>query len=253
MLPFRGFRCAPPAVTDSPAPLGPLVLWWPAAWGGDGGGEAGCPLRRDAIHRVSPARGAAPPRHSSLASGHSGGDGHQDGVPPKADIAPQGWPCALYGTLLMRTPTDVCVLALEMRRDGVMASIRPMDCCFHPMDRPIHPLEISLHGHFSIENGPRFAPYSGKKGPHRGVCGRALRVYASASGGSDFRLFASEGALGRKYSILRVKIERCGRFLSSSRAGCGGGHGYFIASEPFGRGRLPPVLRPTGGADASGR
>ena len=163
------------------------------------------------------------------------------------------WPCALYGTLLMRTPTDVCVLALEMRRDGAKASIHPMDFCFHPMDRPIHPLEISLHGHFSIENGPRFAPYSGEKGPHRGVCGRALRVCASASGGSDFRLFASEGALGRKYSILRVKIERCGRFLSSSRAGCGGGHGYFIASEPFGRGRLPPVLRPTGGAGASGR
>ena len=131
----------------------------------------------------------------------------------------------------MRTPTDVCVLALEMRRDGVMASIRPMDCCFHPMDRPILPLEISLHGHFSVENWPRFAPYSGEKGPHRGVCGRALRVYASASGGSDFRLFASEGALGRKYSILRVKNERCGRFLSSSRAGCGGGTGLFHCVE----------------------
>ncbi len=217
-------------------------------------------LRRDAIHRVSPARGVAPPRRSSLAVGHPGGERRDESRCYVADI-PCGrgyafvaaWPCALYGTLLMRTPTVARVLALEMRRDGVMASIRPMDCCFHPMDRPIHPLEISLHGHFSIENGPRFAPYSGKKGPHRGVCGRALRVYASASGGSDFRLFASKGALGRKYSILRVKIERCGRFLSSSRAGYGGGHGYFIASEPFGRGRLQPAPGPTGGAGASGR
>ena len=43
---FRGFRCAPPAATDRSAPLG-------RSCGGGMAREAGCPPRRDAIHRVS--------------------------------------------------------------------------------------------------------------------------------------------------------------------------------------------------------
>ena len=116
--------------------------------------------------------------------------------------------CALYGKPLMRTLTVVCVLALERRRGGVFRPIHPLDFDFHPMDRPFHPMEISIDGHFLGENSLRFAPYSGKKGPRRGVCGRAFDVCTSLSGGSDFRLNASDGAVGRKHSILRVKKQR---------------------------------------------
>ena len=116
--------------------------------------------------------------------------------------------CALYGKPLKRTLTVVRLLALEMRREGTSPSIHPMDFDFHPMDRPFHPMEISIDGHFLGENSLRFAPYSGKKGPRRGVCGRAFDVCTSLSGGSDFRLNASDGAVGRKYSILRVKKQR---------------------------------------------
>ena len=38
---------------------------WGRSGGDDAGREDGCPPRRDAIHRVSPARDIAPPRHSS--------------------------------------------------------------------------------------------------------------------------------------------------------------------------------------------
>ena len=44
----------------------------PISRGGKDGHEAGCPPRRDAIHRVSPARGKAPPRHSPPRAGHPG-------------------------------------------------------------------------------------------------------------------------------------------------------------------------------------
>ena len=47
-------------------------------------------LRRDAIHRVSPARGVAPPRHSSLASGHPGGERRDESRLYVADF-PCGW------------------------------------------------------------------------------------------------------------------------------------------------------------------
>ena len=63
-------------------------------------------------------------------------------------------PCALYGKLLMRTCVSVRLLALEMRREGGLSSIHPVDFDFHPMDRPIHPMEISIHGHFSTEKWP---------------------------------------------------------------------------------------------------
>ena len=63
---------------------------WGRSGGDDAGREDGCPLRRDAIHRVSPARGKAPPRHPTPAPGHPGGDGRRDGVAPVA--APRGAP-----------------------------------------------------------------------------------------------------------------------------------------------------------------
>ena len=62
-------------------------------------------------------------------------------------------PCALYGKQLKRTATFVRVLALEMRRDGMPASICPLDFDFHPMDRPIHPMDFAFHGHFGWKNG----------------------------------------------------------------------------------------------------
>ena len=62
-------------------------------------------------------------------------------------------PCALYGKPLKRTPTAVCVLALERRRGGAPAAIHPIDFRFHPMDRPIHPMEFSIQGHFRVDFG----------------------------------------------------------------------------------------------------
>ena len=162
-------------------------------------------------------------------------------VRPKRTIFPAHALCAIWQTV--KADAHGCppfsVGNAAGRGEGTSPSIHPMDFDFHPMDRPFHPMEISIDGHFLGENSLRFAPYSGKKGPRCGVCGRALRVYASASGGSDFRPDAPVGALGRKYSILRVKNERSGRFLSSSGAGCGGGHGYFNASSTLRASSMP--------------
>ena len=183
-------------------------------------------LRRDAIHRVSPARGdspagaffsrggpcggvgarnGAPPMSFFSALGRPGGDGRDESRLYVADSQPRGMACALYVTLLMRTRVLRRLLALERRRGGAFRPIHPMDFCFHPMDRAFHPMDFSIDGHFSVENGLRFAPYSGENGVLGRPCGRASRGNAWKSGGSDFRSFACDRRRARKYSILRVK------------------------------------------------
>ncbi len=81
----RGFAYGSPAVIESSTPMGS-----PASRCGYGVWvifcRKGCPLRRDAIHRVSPARGAAPPRHSSTAAGRPGGERRDESRLYVADI-----------------------------------------------------------------------------------------------------------------------------------------------------------------------
>ena len=62
--------------------------------------DVGYCLRRDAIHRVSPARGAAPPRHSSLASGRLGGGRRDESRLYVADF-PCGLVCAFAGRVAL--------------------------------------------------------------------------------------------------------------------------------------------------------
>ena len=149
-------------------------------------------LRRDAIHRVSPARGDSPAGAFFSRGGPCGGVGARNGAPPMSFFSALGrpggdgrdesrlyvadipcgwgdtfaaaWPCALYVTLLMRTCVLRRLLALERRRDGSFRPIHPLDFCFHPMDCAFHPMDFSIDGHFSVENGLRFAPYSGENG-----------------------------------------------------------------------------------------
>ena len=87
-----------------------------------------------------------------------------------------GKACALYGKALMRTPMPVRLLALFPRVHAAFPSIHPMEIHFHPMDRPIQGMEFSIQGLFSDEKWPQNVPYSGKKGLHRGVCGKAFDV-----------------------------------------------------------------------------
>ena len=64
VVPVRGFAHGSPAVIESSTPMGSPasrcgIGWWELSR------RIGYLPRRDAIHRVSPARGIAPPRHSS--------------------------------------------------------------------------------------------------------------------------------------------------------------------------------------------
>ena len=136
----------------------------------------------------------------------------------------RGWqrgrgPCALFGKQLMRTPMFVRLLALFSCVHAAASSIHPMDFDFHPMDRPFHPMEISIEGHFSAENWPRFVPYSGENEVFGPLCGGAPCGCVSLSDVSDFRSYASDGAMARKYSILRVKKASVSGFGRGS-AGC---------------------------------
>ena len=140
----------------------------------------------------------------------------------------------------MRTPTDVCVLALEMRRDGVMASIRPMDCCFHPMDRPILPLEISLHGHFSVENWPRFAHIVAKKALTAVFAGGPCVFMPQRQAVLIFAYLRARARLVENIRFSVLKSSAADGFCPRRARVVAEGQGYFIASstlraasEPF--------------------
>ena len=85
----RGFAYGSPAVIDGSTPMGSQAsrcafsLLWVFC-------RMGICLRRDAIHRVSPARGAAPPWHSSPAAGRPGGERRYESRLYVADF-PCGW------------------------------------------------------------------------------------------------------------------------------------------------------------------
>ena len=114
-------------------------------------------------------------------------------------------PCALYGKALKRTRGFASNLGNFSCVRAVSAPIHPIDFDFHPMDFAIHPMESPIQGLFPTAKWLRFVPHSGENRVSRRLGGGASHGCALLSGVSDFRVFASEGALARKYSIFRVK------------------------------------------------
>ena len=150
VLPVRGFAHGSPAVIESSTPMGSPasrcgIGWWELSR------RMGYPPRRDAIHRVSPARGAAPPRHSSP----------RWAIRSVRDamnrVSTQRASCFAACIPHIRPPTPrnrTANAAWGPPRDGAMADFRlihEMFPRFHGMFRSIHGVFPRFHGVF-----PRF-------------------------------------------------------------------------------------------------
>ena len=139
--------------------------------------------------------------------------------------------CALYGKPLKRTPVPARLLATKRAAQGPDAAIHGTDRRQHPMEIAIQGMEISFHGHFREEKSQRFSPNSGKNRRFRELLQGSSRVIASISSPSNFRVFAHDGAVARKYRILRVKKR------PPDKASAAGGVRHvetrFIASHPL--------------------
>jgi len=147
--------------------------------------------------------------------------------------------CALYGKPLKRTPVPARLLATKRAAQGPDAAIHGTDRRQHPMEIAIQGMEISFHGHFREEKSQRFSPNSGKNRRFREVLQGSSRVIASISSPSNFRVFAHDGAVARKYRILRVKKRPPDKASAASHAATAARENAhvetrFIASHPLG-------------------
>ena len=135
----RGFAHGSPAVIEGSTPMGSpasrcgLGAWWPFR-------RMGYPLRRDAIHRVSPVRGAAPRRHSSSAVGRPGGERRDESRLYVADF-----PCGRVAGCMPRgcRPHRVVLLITAGKRS---APAERNPTLFRPHGVELHPDVVQARG-----------------------------------------------------------------------------------------------------------
>ena len=159
VVPVRGFAHGSPAVIESSTPMGS-----PASRCGIGWRELsrrmGYPPRRDAIHRVSPARGAAPPQYLSRGVGHPVGERRDESRLYAAGILLRRVHSSHPASDAPKPDCERRVGAAGPRSWGCLLPIhwtlRPIHGMFprfHGMFRPIHGMFPRFHGVFRSNQG----------------------------------------------------------------------------------------------------
>ena len=205
--------------------------------------------RLDEVLSPNPAAGRRARSHDKFFFLSDVGNAALRGRAPDSFLAPRSHhptppstaakPCALFGKPLKRTPVPVRLLATKRAVRGLRAAIHGTDRRQHPMEMALHGMEMAFHGHFREEKSHRFSPNSGKNRRFRELLQGSSRVIASISSPSNFRVFAHDGAVARKYRILRVKKRPPDKASAASHAATAARENAhvetrFIASHPLG-------------------